>query len=208
MANCIAAEPCYTRKYRDLDGHAWEHRWPSGKVGVGEPEFRRVEQSERELIGRSQVLAWGETNGEIVKFRRVEQAADLKHIQNTIRMHLNLEEIDRHIGDFKAWALGNLPTYAEFAPPAHVHLRELLERDSIFLHRRLVREGEASPCPHCGTGLPDAVADAIALGTLDCPSCGWHAGRCEHCHGLLTKRWDSQCGRMVLRCQDCEGVDE
>jgi len=90
------------------------------------------------------------------------------------------------------------------APPAHVHLREL----AIDHPRAANGEGSLSHCQRCHEELPHSVVVAIASGTLDCPSCGWHAGRCEHCHGLLTKRWDSQHGRVVLRCQDCEGVDE
>jgi hypothetical protein len=152
---------CGARGARDLDGHAWQHRWPSGKVGEGAPEFRRVEQADPALVGRKTLVAWTEVDGEIVR----------------------------------------LPQPS--APPAHVHLREL----AIDHPRAANGEGSLSHCQRCHEELPHSVVVAIASGRLDCPSCGWHAGRCEHCRGLLTKRWDSQHGRVVLRCQDCEGAE-
>jgi len=61
-------------------------------------------------------------------------------------------------------------------------------------------EGE---CFHCNVIIPRELDLQIRAGTRDCPSCGWKAGRCRYCKGLLVQTWNSQVGKLEERCQDC-----
>lgn len=117
-------------------GPRYEHRWPSGIVGKGEPEFRRV-------------------------------------------------------------ATEPAPAVVE-----HVHLRELAKAGHD------IGETDAGECPHCEAVLPGDLCDLIRSGTHDCPSCGWHSGRCGHCHEMLVGDYrigERDHGRT--HCPRCQGVD-
>jgi len=165
-----------------VDGTLYQHRWPSGTVGEGAPEFRVVPQ-----------VMIPSLNIKPDVYNRDGADLEIAYIEDKVTHSTGATVDDAVVRRAIALMRGKRPTRQHVFGSCHI--------DPCNGNDENEDDGAYMAC--CHAQVPVKAYLAADAGQAACPSCGHDKRRCRYCRGLLVPQYGG-----APRCQDCHNTQE